>query len=82
MLAASRLLDRKRVEIGAEPNRLRGPGRTPLSVPTTPVLAIPSATSIPQDLSLSATIAAVRLSSKRVSGWRWMSWRIAISSGS
>src|SRR5688572_33307098 len=56
------------------------PGRLPFSVPTTPVVASPRWTSIPHDCSLSATICAVRRSSKAVSGWRWMSRRMAVSS--
>ena len=81
MRGPRRLLDVERVKVGAQPIA-RWPGRRPRTVPTTPVLARPSATSIPQARSLSATIPAVRVSSNAVSGWRWMSRRIAISSGS
>ena len=40
------------------------PGRLPLSVPTTPVVASPRWISMPHEVSLSATICAVRVSSK------------------
>ena len=50
------------------------------SVPTTPVLARPRWTSMPNDSRRSATSAEVRTSSKATSGWRWKSWRQATSS--
>jgi hypothetical protein len=44
-----------------------------LRVPTTPVDAIPVSTSIPKLSNFSATIFAVRCSSKAISGWAWIS---------
>src|SRR3954470_16533529 len=56
------------------------PGRDPVSVPITPVRAMPRSTSIPNESSSCATISAVRCSSKAVSGWACRSCRQAVIS--
>ncbi len=56
-------------------------GVAPLRRPTTPVLPMLRWTSMPQEDSLSATIADVRSSSKPISGWACRSCLIATSSG-
>ena len=60
-----RLLDRQRVHVGAQPDRLvRMPPLRPWMTPTTPVRPMPGTTSSqPNALSLSATLAAVRCTS-------------------
>ena len=59
----------------------RWPGSLPRMVPTTPVPPTPSVTSTPHSRSFAATSAAVRTSSRPISGCAWMSRRIAVSSG-
>ena len=58
-----------------------GPGRPPLSTPTTPVPPTPVRTSMPSDRRCSATNAAVRTSKLESSGCSWMSRRQAITLG-
>ena len=53
----------------------------PRMTPTTPVLAMPVTTSSqPNSRSFSATMPAVRTSSKAISGWAWKSCRQAVIS--
>src|SRR4051812_26101228 len=59
---------------------MAGPPLPRFSVPTTPVLARPWCTSMPQPRSRSATRAAVRRSSNAVSGCAWRSRRHAVIS--
>ncbi len=51
-----------------------------LSVPTTPVPAIPRVTARPNSPNFCATTSEVRCSSNAVSGWAWMSRRHAVMS--
>ena len=53
------------------------PGPLPSMIPTTPVPPMPACTSIPHSLSFSTTMPEVRTSWKPISGWAWMSRRIA-----
>src|SRR3954469_23160602 len=63
------------------PITLRGPSPVPWITPTTPVLPMPVTTSSqPKALSFSATLAAVRCTSNRISGCSWISRRHAATS--
>ena len=75
------LIHRQRVHVGAQPDGFAAAALRPRMTPTTPVLPMPVTTSSqPKALSFSATLAAVRCTSNRISGWAWMSRRHAATS--